>query len=77
MFESIKMFIISKTPLLRILCKVTAAKENLCGRGAVLWPQNIGGEDGIRTHVGLLPNGFQDRLVMTASIPLRIVDCDA
>ena len=33
---------------------------------------SAGGEDGIRTHVGLLPNGFQDRLVMTASIPLRI-----
>ena len=32
-----------------------------------------GGEEGIRTLVGLLPNGFQDRLVMTASIPLRIV----
>ena len=30
------------------------------------------GEDGIRTHVGLRPNGFQDRLVMTTSIPLRI-----
>ena len=30
-----------------------------------------GGEGGIRTHVGLHPNGFQDRLVMTASIPLR------
>ena len=31
-----------------------------------------GGEEGIRTLVGLPPNGFQDRLVMTASIPLRI-----
>ncbi len=30
-----------------------------------------GGEKGIRTLVGLLPNGFQDRLVMTASISLR------
>ena len=29
------------------------------------------GEDGIRTHVALPPNGFQDRLVMTASIPLH------
>ena len=27
-------------------------------------------EDGIRTHVPLRTNGFQDRLVMTASIPL-------
>ena len=32
-----------------------------------LW---FGGEDGIRTHVGLHPNGFQDRPVMTASVPL-------
>ena len=31
-----------------------------------------GGEEGIRTLVGLPPNGFQDRLVMTASIPLRM-----
>ena len=34
-----------------------------------------GGEEGIRTLVGLPPNGFQDRLVMTASIPLRIWTC--
>ena len=32
----------------------------------------FGGESGIRTHVGLHPNGFQDRLVMTASISLQI-----
>ena len=32
----------------------------------------IGGGCGIRTHVGVNPNGFQDRLVMTASITLRI-----
>ena len=31
----------------------------------------LSGEDGIRTHVALPPNGFQDRLVMTASIPLQ------
>ena len=30
-----------------------------------------GGEGGIRTHVGLRPNGFQDRPVMTASVPLH------
>ncbi len=30
-----------------------------------------GGAGGIRTHVGVNPNGFQDRLVMTASIQLR------
>ena len=33
---------------------------------------SLGREDGIRTHVGFPPNGFQDRLVMTASIPLRM-----
>ena len=30
------------------------------------------GEDGIRTHVPLRTNGFQDRLVMTTSIPLHM-----
>ena len=29
---------------------------------------NFGGSEGIRTPVGFLPNGFQDRLVMTTSI---------
>ena len=29
------------------------------------------GESGIRTHAPFRTNGFQDRLVMTASIPLR------
>ena len=33
----------------------------------------MSGEDGIRTHVPLRTNGFQDRLVMTTSIPLRIL----
>ena len=32
----------------------------------------MSGEDGIRTHVHLRTNGFQDRLVMTTSIPLRV-----
>ena len=31
-----------------------------------------GGAGGIRTHVPLRTNGFQDRLVMTSSIPLRM-----
>ena len=31
-----------------------------------------GGEGGIRTHAPLRTNGFQDRLVMTTSIPLRM-----
>ena len=33
----------------------------------------LSGEDGIRTHVPVRTNGFQDRLVMTASIPLHQV----
>ena len=32
------------------------------------------GEGGIRTHAPLRTNGFQDRLVMTTSIPLRAAD---
>ena len=32
----------------------------------------MSGEDGIRTHVPLRTNGFQDRLVMTTSIPLHM-----
>ena len=31
------------------------------------------GEGGIRTHAPFRTNGFQDRLVMTTSIPLRLV----
>ena len=30
------------------------------------------GEGGIRTHAPLRTNGFQDRLVMTTSIPLQL-----
>ena len=33
------------------------------------------GEGGIRTHAPLRTNGFQDRLVMTTSIPLHILFC--
>ena len=32
----------------------------------------LSGEGGIRTHAPLRTNGFQDRLVMTTSIPLRV-----
>ena len=32
----------------------------------------MSGEDGIRAHVPLRTNGFQDRLVMTTSISLRM-----
>ena len=34
---------------------------------------SVSGEGGIRTHAPLRTNGFQDRLVMTTSIPLRNV----
>ena len=37
--------------------------------GSYLCPSN--GESGIRTHAPLRTNGFQDRLVMTTSIPLQ------
>ena len=40
-------------------------------------PSVFGGGRGIRTPVGLLPNGFQDRLVMTTSICLRKYDATA
>ena len=33
--------------------------------------QKVSGDGGIRTHAPLRTNGFQDRLVMTTSIPLR------
>ena len=36
---------------------------------------DVGGGGGIRTPVGLHPNGFQDRLVVTASIRLHIFNC--
>ena len=36
-----------------------------------IFGQKNNGEGGIRTHVPLRTNGFQDRLVMTTSIPLR------
>ena len=32
----------------------------------------ISGEDGIRTHAPVKTNGFQDRPVMTTSVPLHI-----
>ena len=35
--------------------------------------QKNGGAGGIRTHAPFRANGFQDRLVMTTSIPLRIL----
>ena len=35
----------------------------------------VNGESGIRTHAPFRTNGFQDRLVMTSSIPLHIKFC--
>ena len=35
----------------------------------------VNGEGGIRTHAPLRTNGFQDRLVMTTSIPLHDACC--
>ena len=35
----------------------------------------MNGEGGIRTHAPLRTNGFQDRLVMTTSIPLHNIFC--
>ena len=42
-------------------------------KNAPKWCAFVGGGRGIRTPVGVNPNGFQDRLVMTASIVLRII----
>ena len=33
----------------------------------------LSGEDGIRTHAPVKTNGFQDRPVMTTSVPLHIL----
>ena len=43
-------------------------KKAVCIANWFLWS----GEGGIRTHAPLRTNGFQDRLVMTTSIPLRV-----
>ena len=44
-----------------------------CTRNSSLWLRStVSGESGIRTHAPLRTNGFQDRLVMTTSISLRI-----
>ena len=40
---------------------------------SMLLKQHVSGEDGIRTHAPFRTNGFQDRLVMTTSIPLQVV----
>ncbi len=51
---------------------IQTLKFELCRLGMKLGRSPpAGGGCGIRTHVRLLSNGFQDRLVMTASITLR------
>ena len=52
--------------LLTRLELVTSSLPRMC---STTWATAaIGGSEGIRTPVGLHPNGFQDRLVMTTSI---------
>ncbi len=43
-----------------------------CPFGQLGYFSELNGEGGIRTHAPFRTNGFQDRLVMTTSIPLRI-----
>ena len=38
-----------------------------------MWDVIPNAEGGVRTHVPLRTNGFQDRLVMTTSIPLQAI----
>ena len=53
-------------------CKIDI---QFCTRNSSLWLRStVSGESGIRTHAPLRTNGFQDRLVMTTSISLRIFD---
>ena len=72
---TVKLYIITAEQLHLLCCVIYdfiySFKDTYSG---ILKSVNIdGGEEGIRTLVGLPPNGFQDRLVMTTSIPLRIV----
>ena len=49
--------------------------KSLAERSALLHEEEVSsGEGGIRTHAPLRTNGFQDRLVMTTSIPLRVLN---
>ena len=48
------------------------AKENGHRNCRMMTYSSLNGEGGIRTHAPLRTNGFQDRLVMTTSIPLHI-----
>ena len=61
---------LAKCPRVRIPAK-TSQKQNSHPR----WDDcfTFGGVGGIRTHVPVRANGFRDRPVMTASIPLRIL----
>ena len=48
-------------------------EENEYKNRRMLTYNSLNGEGGIRTHAPLRTNGFQDRLVMTTSIPLHII----
>ncbi len=52
---------------LMIICRFTLLKP------LIYQVVSISGEDGIRTHAPVKTNGFQDRPVMTASVPLRVM----
>ncbi len=54
------------------LCRRHAAKTRLSNPRLTHCSIN-GGTGGIRTHAPFRTNGFQDRLVMTASIPFRVL----
>ena len=56
---------------LRVQPEAFSVEQNTLAHSARVFC-STGGEEGIRTLVGLPPNGFQDRLVMTTSILLRI-----
>ncbi len=52
----------------------TSDGASRCSKDSVCYRRHLAtssGEDGIRTHVPVKANGFQDRLVMTTSIPLH------
>ena len=65
---------VHRTVLLYGVCPLRLRIHTLINKKITLpeWVELFfGGGCGIRTHVGLPPNGFQDRLVMTTSITLR------
>ena len=59
------------TRLINVIPPLKNSRKESLTATAVL--RLIGGEEGIRALVGLHPNGFQERLVMTDSIPLHAI----